>query len=283
MFCRKDVLVRAAMIAFGAAGLWLAWSQGQQPAELTIQKLTDSLYVIAGAGSGNVAVLTTGEGVLVVDDKYAQDAPQIAAKIKSVSDKPIKYVVNTHQHGDHTGGNVAMLATGAELLIHKQARANMVAGRMPGLPQITFSDEAQIFLGGKEVMVKHFGRGHTNGDAMVYFPSERAVHGGDLFITGGAPYCDTGSGCSIREWDATVQKALAWDFDIAIPGHGPVAKKADMAKWVQTIAGIRSHVKTACDGGVADAASRLDLKDLGINSIGMLGRSFPGMCQELAQ
>jgi len=274
--------VRSALAAFGAAGLWLAWSQGQQPAQLTMDKLTDHLYVIMGDG-GNVAVLTTGEGVLVVDDKFAQDAPQIMAKIKSVSDQPVKYVVNTHQHGDHTGGNVAMISSGAQILIHKQARANMVAGNMPGLPQITFSDEAQIFLGGKEVLVKHLGRGHTNGDAMVYFPSERAVHGGDLFITGGAPYCDTNAGCSIRDWNGTVQKALAWDFDIAIPGHGPVAKKADMAKWVTTMASIRDKAQAACAGGAADAASRFDLKDLGINSIGMMTRSFPGMCREFAQ
>jgi glyoxylase-like metal-dependent hydrolase (beta-lactamase superfamily II) len=118
---------------------------------------------------------------------------------------------------------------------------------------------------------------------MVYFPSERAVHGGDLFIMNGAPFCDTTSGCSMKDWDGTVQKALAWDFDIAIPGHGPVGKKADMTKWVQTMATIRSKVKAACAGGAADAASRLDFKDLGIGSIGMMTRSFPGVCQELAQ
>src|SRR5579883_490023 len=244
--------LRSALIAFGAAGMWLAWSQAQQPAELTMQKLTDHLYVIVGDG-GNVAVLTTAEGVLVVDDKFAQDAPQIMAKIKSVSDQPVKYVINTHQHGDHTGGNAAMISGGAQILIHKQARANMVAGKLPGLPQITFSDESQVFLGGKEVLVKHLGRGHTDGDAMVYFPSERAVHGGDLFITGGAPYCDTGAGCSLTEWNGTVRKALAWDFDIAIPGHGPVAKKADMAKWVDTMASIRDKARMACAGGAADA------------------------------
>jgi glyoxylase-like metal-dependent hydrolase (beta-lactamase superfamily II) len=282
MLLRRESLFRTALVAFGLLGLWLAWSQGQQPAQLTMDKVAENLYVIFGDG-GNVAVMPAGDGVLVVDDKFAQDAPQIVAKVKSVSDKPIRYVLNTHQHGDHTGGNQAMIAAGVEILIHKQARANMVAGNMPGLPQIAFSDEAQVFLGGKEVLAKYLGRGHTNGDAMVYFPSERALHTGDLFVTSGAPFCDTASGGSIKEWDATVRKALAWDFDTVIPGHGPVAKKADLVKWVDTLAAIRGKVKAACAGGVGDAASRLDLKDLGMNSIGMLGRGMAGMCQELAQ
>ena len=92
-----------------------------------MQKVTDRLWVIIGNG-GNVAVMPTNEGVLVVDDKFAQDAPEIMAKIKSISDKPVRYVLNTHQHGDHTGGNDAMLALGAQILIHKNARDNM-AGR----------------------------------------------------------------------------------------------------------------------------------------------------------
>jgi len=102
------------------AGVWLAWSQGQQPAQLTLEKVTENIYVIIGSG-GNVAFMPTSEGVIVVDDKFAQDAPQIQAKIKSVTDKPVRYVLNTHQHGDHTGGNAAMLAANAEILIHKNA------------------------------------------------------------------------------------------------------------------------------------------------------------------
>src|SRR5690349_15791310 len=114
---RQD-LTRVMLAMVGVAGLWLAWSQNQQPAQLTMEKVTDNLYVIIGSG-GNVAVLPTSEGVLLVDDKFAQDGPQILAKVKSVSDKPIRYVLNTHQHGDHTGGNAGMLAAKAEILIHK--------------------------------------------------------------------------------------------------------------------------------------------------------------------
>ena len=267
------------MAVAGIAGLWLAWAQ-QPRVPLAMEKVTNNLWVIMNNG-GNVAVYPTSDGVIVVDDKFALDAPDIQAKVKTVSDKPIRYVLNTHQHGDHTGGNAAMMDAGAQVIITKQARANMVAGKMPGLPQITYNPETQVFLGGKEVTAKWVGRGHTNGDAIVYFPAERVLHTGDLFVSQGPPFCDTSAGGSIKEWDATIQKALEYDFDTVIPGHGPVARRADLVKWVSTLAAIRSKVKTACAGGVADAAKRIDLTDLGFANLGMLERGLPGMCKEL--
>jgi cyclase len=266
--------LRLVLIPLAVAGLWVAWSQNQQPAQLTMEKVTESLYVIMGSG-GNVAVLPTAEGVILVDDKFPQDNPQILAKVRSVSDKPIRYVLNTHHHGDHTGGNAAMLAANAEIILHKNARANMVKGEQPGIPRVSFSDEVQVVLGGKEVVARYLGRGHTNGDAAVFFPSERTVHMGDLF-TNGTPYCDANANCSIKEWDQTVQKALAYDFDIVIPGHGPVMKKSDLAKHVQTVAAFRDRVRDACKAGPEDAAKRLNLTGFAANGV-------PGMCRELAQ
>jgi len=247
-----------------------------------MEKISANLWVIVGNG-GNVAVMPTSDGVILVDDKFAQDAPEIVAKVKSISDKPIRYVLNTHQHGDHTGGNEAMLAAGAEVIISKQARANMVTGKQPGLPRLTFSDEQQVFLGGKEVLAKYVGRGHTNGDAVVYFPGERVLHTGDLFVSQGAPFCDTANGGSIKDWDATVQKALQLDFDTVIPGHGPVVKKADLQKWVQTLATIRTRLKTACAGGADDAGKRMDWSGLGMNGGATFERGAGAMCRELAQ
>ena len=278
---REEILLRLTVAVLGLAGLWLAWSQNP-PAPLTMQKVSDNLYVIVGSG-GNVAFMPTSEGVILVDDKFAQDAPEIVAKVKSISDKPIRYVLNTHQHGDHTGGNEAMLAANAEIIIQKNARANMVTGKMPGLPRITFSEETQVFLGGKEVRARYLGRGHTNGDAVIYFPSERVLHTGDLFVIPGPPFIDVSAGGSIKEWSGTIEKALQYDFDAVIPGHGPVAKKADLVKWVQTMATIRTRVQQACAGGAADAAKRIDLKDLGMTGGGMFDRYVPAMCQELSQ
>lgn len=247
-----------------------------------MEKVADNLYVIIGNG-GNVAVMPTSEGVVIVDDKFAQDGPEILAKVKTVSDKPIRYVLNTHQHGDHTGGNESLLASNAEILIHKNARANMVTNKQPGVPRITYSDEMQLFLGGKEFRARYLGRGHTNGDAVIFFPAERALHTGDLFVNGGAPFIDAANGGSIKDFDATIEKALQYDFDIVIPGHGPVAKKADLVKWAQTLRTIRDRVKKGCAGGAADAAKRIDLTDLGMKPSPLFDRGVPGMCQELSQ
>lgn len=281
---RKNVVIRVTGAAAGVVGLWLAWAQNQ-PQPLTMDKVGENLYVIIGDG-GNVAFMPTSEGVIVVDDKFAADAPQIVARIKSVTDKPIRYVLNTHQHPDHTGGNEAMLAAKAEIIIQKNARANMVTNKMPGLPRITFTDESQVFLGGQEVVARHLGRGHTNGDAVIYFPSQKALHTGDLFVSSGAPFCDTDNGGSIKEWSGTVQKVLQqYDFDTVIPGHGAVAKRADLVKWVATMATIRDRIQKACAGGAADALGRLDLNDLGMRVAAgsLFARGMPGMCKELAQ
>lgn len=280
MSINRSIAIRFTGIGLGLAGLWLVWSQTQPRAPLTMEKVTDGLYVIMGNG-GNVAAMPTSEGVLLVDDKFALDAPEILAKVKSISDKPIRYILNTHQHGDHTGGNEPMMAASAEVIIHKNARANMLAGKMPGLPRITFADEAQVFLGGKEVQAHHVGRGHTNGDSVIYFPSERVLHTGDLFVNGGAPFIDYSGGGSIVEWDKTLEKALVFDFDTVIPGHGPVAKKADLVKWRQALAALRTHAKAACAGGATDALSRMKLDELGMKPSPMFERSVPGLCQEV--
>src|ERR1700678_430000 len=285
MSMEKTTLFRLGGIGLATAGLGLIWLQAQPAKQpLNVQKVTDHLWVIMNNASGNVAVMPTDEGVLLVDDKFEQDGPEILAKVKAISDKPIKYVLNTHQHGDHTGGNAFMLKnTQAEIVIHKNARTNMVAGKQPGLPQITFADEAQVFLGGQEVSAHHLGGGHTNGDAVILFPSERVLHTGDLFVNGSAPFIDYSAKGSIVDWDKTLDRVLQLDFDIVIPGHGPGAKKADLMKWRDSIAALRARAKSACAGGAADAAKRLNLSGLNMdNSLGFMDRSMPGMCAELA-
>src|SRR5258708_25577401 len=149
-------------------------------------------------------------------------------KVKSVTSQPLKYVMSTHHHGDHTGSNAKLLPT-AEIIAHKNNRINIVEAKQPGAPRVVFSDESSVFLGGKEVRMKYFGRGHTNGDAMVYFPALRALHTGDL-MAGATPLIDYAGGGSLKDWTATPDAALKLDFDTVIPGHGPLGKKADIIK-----------------------------------------------------
>src|SRR5206468_3600403 len=152
-----------------------------------IMKLKEGLYVIPGydgaATGGNVAVRVTTEGVIIVDDKLPNLFSDIVGKVKSVSPLPIKYVLNTHQHGDHTGGNAEFLKT-AEILMHKNARANMIRAKQAGPGRIVYNDQQSLFLGGVEVQMHYMGRGHTNGDSVIYFPDLRAVHTGDLIVWG---------------------------------------------------------------------------------------------------
>src|SRR4029453_5749830 len=170
---------------------WVAFTQtAKPPRPLRIAKVKGDLYLISGEG-GNVAAYVTAEGGILFDDMFDRHNAAILAQVKSVTDKPVRYVVNTHQHDDHAGGDLKMLPI-AEVIAHKNARANLVNIKQPyyedtpgtpiGLPRVTFSDEASVYLGGKEVRAKYFGRGHTSGDAVVYFPELKVIHTGDLFL-----------------------------------------------------------------------------------------------------
>ena len=156
--------------------------QPPAPVPSRIQKTTDDFYVLLGEG-GNTSVYVTDEGVILVDVKFERNFDDIQAKVKSITDKPIKYIFNTHAHGDHTGGNQKFLPA-AQIIAHRNARAAMVQGKLPGPPQITYTDEIALNLGGKEVIGHYFGRAHTDGDTWVYFPALRLLAAGDSFNTG---------------------------------------------------------------------------------------------------
>ena len=252
----RTLLVRLAAGAIATMASWVAYTQTPQaPPQLKLNKIADDLYEIEGDG-GNVAVYLTSDGVIVIDDKFERDYADILAKIKTVSDKPVKYVLNTHQHGDHTGGNAKMLEASAEIIAHRNARTNMVSGNMPGVPRISFSDETEVFLAGKEVRARYFGRGHTNGDAVIFFPAARTIHTGDLYTVGAkpgtvAPFIDYSASGSVVDWTKTLDGILnsGWDFDTVIPGHGPIMKKADLAQYRQDFGKMQTRVSGLVRGG----------------------------------
>ena len=258
----KTLMVRLAAGVLVSLGAFVAYTQSPQaPAQLNLQKIKDDLYMIEGDG-GNVAIYTTSEGVILIDDKFERDFAGIMAKVKSVSDKPLKYVINTHQHGDHTGSNEKLLPI-AEIIAHKNARANMEKNKQPGLMRIVFSDESDVFLGGKEVRARYYGRGHTNGDAVIYFPALRLIHTGDLFVSG-APLIDYANGGSAGEWSKTLDEVLKLDFDTVIPGHGPVSKKADLAKFRDKMQDLTTRVSGMVRQGQSkDEISKMLVSDLG--------------------
>ncbi|HUK36741.1 MAG TPA: MBL fold metallo-hydrolase [Vicinamibacterales bacterium] len=218
---------------------------GNAPSKLNTVKITDDLYVIHNDFvPGNTTALVTNEGVLLVDDKFEIDFPNIVAEVKKLTPQPIKYVVNTHHHGDHSGSNAKMQATNVQVVASEQARENMVDGKMPGLPTMVFDHRAHIYLGGKNVELYHFGRSHTNGDVVVLFPAQRTLAAGDMFTYGDdvPELIDYAGGGSAKEWTSTLDSALQLDFDNVVPGHGPLARKADMRKFRESTLRLRNRV-----------------------------------------
>ncbi|MBI4908041.1 MAG: MBL fold metallo-hydrolase [Acidobacteria bacterium] len=275
----KSLSIRLIAATVAAGGLYVAMTQ-QAAQPLTVEKLTDDLSVIVGSG-GNVAVLKTDEGTVLVDDKFDRNVPEILEKAKSVSDKPIRYVVNTHHHGDHSGGNTTLIKT-TEIVAHDNVYANMTKGNQPGAPRITFSDKMSLRLGGKELRAHHFGRGHTNGDAVVLFPAQRVLHTGDLFVSG-TPFMDYANGASGVEWTSTLDKTLELDFDRVIPGHGPIMTKAQLREWVHSFKKIKDKVSEMKRSGksVEEVVKTLNVEEFGWKASGLWAKGLPGLYAEL--
>src|SRR6266567_9163119 len=163
---RRSVVIRGTALSLAVVCGWIAWTQNPPAQPLTYKQVKEDLWVINGTSNGasdagNIAVLVTTEGVILIDDRFAPDYPEVMAAVRKITPQPVKYVMNTHHHGDHTGGNAQMLPS-AEIVIQDNARKHMIATNMPGAPRITFSKEASVFLGGKEVRAIYNGRGHTD-------------------------------------------------------------------------------------------------------------------------
>jgi glyoxylase-like metal-dependent hydrolase (beta-lactamase superfamily II) len=181
---------------------------------------------------------------VLVDDKFEVDYPNILAELKKITNQPVKYVINTHHHGDHSGSNARFQATSAIVVATEQAYANMVDGKQPGQPTMTFTGRGAIHLGGKDVRMYYFGRSHTNGDAVVLFPAQRVLAAGDMFTFGDATpeLVDYAGGGSAKEWPGTLDGALQLDFDTVVPGHGEVTTKAEMQKYRASTLELRNKV-----------------------------------------
>jgi len=214
---------------------------------MRIDKVKEGLYVIRGpflkCGTrgcrpngpddglihepGDVAMRITPAGVILIDDKYPENVADVLTLVKSITPLPVKYLLNTHHHGDHASGNANIREMGVDVIAHKNIRENFLRIKQPGEPNITFADQAAVYLGGVEVQLFYLGRGHTNGDTVIYFPDLKTVHTGDLIIDA-MPVIDYAGGGSALEFVKTIDKLLEIDFDTMIPGHGRVMTKDDV-------------------------------------------------------
>jgi len=292
------VLVRLSAGILTLLGAWAAYTQNPQqakqaapakpPTPLSLTKVADDLYVIEGGDAGNVAVYITNEGVILVDDKFEGHFDGIMENVRKVTTQPVKYILSTHYHADHSGGNTKFTSM-AEIISTRNAHDGIVQKKQSNAPanmvpaRVTFTEETSVFLGGKEVRARYFGRGHTNGDAFVYFPALKVLHTGDMF-TSGTPLIDYPGGGSLVEWTKTLDAVMQQvDFDTVIPGHGPVSNKAGLLTYRNNAERMRTRVAALIREGKSqdDVAKFMTAEYNWMPGSLNMQWSLPGMMTEL--
>ncbi len=224
-------------------------------ANITVQAAAGGIYMLQGPG-GNIGVLATEKGLLLVDDKFAPLAEKIEAAMKGIEDKALKYIINTHYHGDHTGSN-AFFSHKAPIFAHENVR-NRLSGQgdhdKSSLPVVTYKDGITIHLASEEVQLKHLPAGHTDGDTYVYFKNANVLHTGDLFFEIGFPYVDLNSGGSVKGYLANVRHMLKHmpDNVVIIPGHGKLTDKNSLLAFADMIAFSIEKVSSALAAGKSE-------------------------------
>ena len=231
--------------------------------EIKTEKLSPTTYVLFGAG-GNIGVCAGEDALFIIDDQYAPVNPKIVAALKLISDKPVKFVLNTHWHGDHTGGNEIMGKAGGLIVAHDNVRKRMSAeqfialfkSKVPAspkaaLPVVTFSTDVTFHINGDEVYGFHVPKAHTDGDTVVHFRKSNVIHMGDTFFNGFYPFIDGSSGGTPEGVIAAADRALAIADDNTkiIPGHGPVSNKAELKNYRDMLSTITARVKALMKEG----------------------------------
>ncbi len=239
---------------------------GQDPDKVEIipQKLTDNIYMIKGSG-GNLGLMIGPEGTLLIDSQFAPLSEKIKTTIKTLTDSPVKYLLNTHWHGDHTGGNENFAKDGALIIAHdnvyKRKSTDQIRpfGRStdaaPKLaqPVISFNDHLSMHINGENIMMLHDHVGHTDGDAIVYFPESNVIHMGDTYFQGKYPYIDLGSGGDVESLLKSLNRTLFLcdDETQIIPGHGNLSNRGELKNYRDMIQEVFTRVKQAMGAGLS--------------------------------
>ena len=241
---------------------------------ITSEQLSDNIYVLFGSG-GNIGLVIGEESAYIIDDQFAPLSDKILAHIGSLTDKPVKWVLNTHWHGDHTGGNENLAKAGALIIAHENVRTRMSTkqtrsgGRilepspMEALPVITFNDKMTLYLdNGNTMHAMHVNDAHTDGDSYYYFPEDNVLHMGDNYFVGRYPFIDLNSGGDVDGLISNLSMALAMidDDTKIIPGHGSVGSKSDLTAYLNVITTLRQRVVQArAEGNTLEQTQKLGL------------------------
>ena len=257
------VAVLVAILACLSAGFCFAQGQDFSKVQIKVSKVAGNVYMLVGAG-GNIGASVGDDGIVLVDDQYAPLAEKIQEALKGITDKPVRFIINTHYHGDHTGGN-EFFQKQAPIIAQDNVRKRLEEGGQAGnggslhmenkpqpkgaLPIITFDHDITVHLNGEDIRALHFPAGHTDGDSVIYFPKSNVVHMGDDFVTYGFPFIDVDSGGSIDGMISGVEGAIAQlppDVKI-IPGHGGVSNLDDVRAYIKMLKETRAAVQDALD------------------------------------
>jgi len=260
------IAAMAGMALFHGAAAVAAQDQDFSKVQIKATKVSGNIYMLEGAG-GNIAASIGEDGIVIVDDQYAPLAEKIQAALKNlgITDKPVRFVINTHYHGDHTGGNEPFSNAGSTVIAQDNVRKRLESGGTAGnggsvkmdvkpaskatLPIITFEHDVTVHLNGEDIRALHFPAGHTDGDSIIFFPKNNVVHMGDDFVRYGFPFIDVASGGSVQGMIAAMEKASAQlPADVkVIPGHGALSNLDDVRAFVKMLKETSAVVQQALD------------------------------------
>ena len=265
MYSRVPMTLAGTLAGLICAGLAAAQQQDFSQIEFRTEPVADGIYLLQGTG-GNIGVLTGPDGVILIDDEYTQLGDKLAAAVAAISDAPLRLVIDTHWHFDHTGGNAKLGREGAIIVAHENVRERMSkpfvfeflgtevpASPPEALPVVTFTDAVSLHLNGQTLSVMHVPNAHTDGDAIIFFEPANVVHMGDTFFNGFYPFIDYQSGGGIRGMVAAIDRALPKiDADTRIiPGHGPLARRAELVEFRDMLHTVARRLQGMLDDGMS--------------------------------
>ena len=261
--------MRHIAIVVSALSLTIVFAAAQEQdfskVRITVTKVAGSVYMLQGEG-GNIGASVGEDGIVVVDDQYAPLAEKIQAALKGITDKPVRFIIDTHYHGDHTGGN-GFFQKQAPVIAQDNVRKRLENGSMSGnlgtisrerkpapqeaWPILTFDHDVTVHLNGEDMRALHFPNGHTDGDSIIFFPKSNVVHMGDDFVRYGFPFIDLAAGGSAQGMIAALEEVipkLPADVKV-IPGHGNISNLDDVREYVKMLVDTRAVVEKAVQQG----------------------------------